>query len=65
MLSSERLAKIVGVPIATYMKKNVLELLGMTASTYAWSPELQARAVLGHDRHGLPLERSSVFYEQR
>jgi CubicO group peptidase (beta-lactamase class C family) len=57
--------KIVGVPIAAYMKKNVLDPLGMTASTYVWSPELQAKAVSGHDRHGLPLEHSSAFYEQR
>lgn len=57
--------KITGVPIATYMKQNVLNSLGMTASTYAWTPELQAKAVFGHDRRGLLLERSSVFYEQR
>lgn len=57
--------KITGVPIAAYMKKNVLEPLGMTASTYAWSPALQTKAVSGHDRRAQPLERSSVFYEQR
>lgn len=56
--------KITGVPIAAYMKKNVLDPLGMTASTYAWTPELQGKAVSGHDRRANPLERSSVFYEQ-
>lgn len=57
--------KITGVPIATYMKKNVLEPLGMTSSTYAWTPALLAKAVSGHDRRAQPLERSSVYYEQR
>lgn len=57
--------KVTGVPIAAYMKKNVLEPLGMTSSTYAWSPALLAKAVSGHDRRAQPLERSSVFYEQR
>lgn len=57
--------KITGVPIAAYMKQQVLEPLGMTSSTYAWSPELQVKAVSGHDRRANPLERSSVFYEQR
>jgi CubicO group peptidase (beta-lactamase class C family) len=50
--------KITGVPIAAYMKKNVLEPLGMTSSTYAWSPALEAKAVSGHDRRARTLERS-------
>ena len=57
--------KIAGVPIAKYMKQTVLEPLGMTASTFAWSPELQAKAASGHDRRARPLERSSAYYEQR
>ena len=57
--------KITGVPIATYMKKNVLEPLGMTSSTYAWSPALEAKAVSGHDRRARPLERSTVYYEKQ
>ena len=57
--------KITGVPIAAYMKKNVLEPLGMTSSTYAWSPALEAKAVSGHDRRARPLERSSVYYEKQ
>lgn len=57
--------KITGVPIATYMKKNVLEPMGMTSSTYAWSPALLARAVSGHSRRANPLERSSAYYEQQ
>jgi CubicO group peptidase (beta-lactamase class C family) len=57
--------KITGVPIAAYMKKNVLEPLGMTSSTYAWSPALETKAVSGHDRRARPLERSSVYYEKQ
>ena len=57
--------RIVGVPIGTYMKRTVLQPLGMTASTFAWSPELQTKAASGHDRRANALERSSVFYEQR
>ena len=57
--------KITGVPIAAYMKKNVLEPLGMTSSTYAWSPALEAKAVSGHDRRARTLERSSVYYEKQ
>ncbi|MEK6336821.1 MAG: serine hydrolase domain-containing protein [Acidobacteriota bacterium] len=57
--------KIVGVPIATYMKESVLYPFGMRSSTFAWSPVLQANAVNGHDRRANPLERSMVFYERR
>ena len=57
--------KITGVPIAAYMKKNVLEPLGMTSSTYAWTPTLEAKTVSGHDRRARPLERSSVYYEKQ
>ena len=57
--------KIVGTPIGTYMKEKVLKPLGMTASTFAWSPELQMRAASGHDRRANLLERSSAFYEKR
>jgi CubicO group peptidase (beta-lactamase class C family) len=57
--------KIVAAPIGTYMKEHVLRPLGMTASTFAWSPEIQSKAASGHDRHGKLLERSSAFYEKR
>src|SRR5215216_5880970 len=57
--------KIVARPIAEYMRTTVLEPLGMTQSTFAWTPELQNLAALGHDRHGALLERSLAFYEQR
>ena len=57
--------KIVGRPIAEYMRTAVLEPLGMTQSTFAWAPEIKNVAALGHDRQGTPLERSLAFYEQR
>ena len=57
--------KIVGAPIGMYLKENVLKPLGMTASTFAWSPELQVKAASGHDRRANLLERSLAFYEKR
>jgi len=57
--------KIVGRPIAEYMRTAVLEPLGMTQSTFAWTPEIKNVAALGHDRQGALLERSLAFYEQR
>jgi CubicO group peptidase (beta-lactamase class C family) len=47
------------------MRTAVLEPLLMTQSTFAWSPEVQNGAALGHDRQGALLERSLAFYEQR
>lgn len=57
--------KIAARPIAEYMRTTVLEPLGMTQSTFAWTPEIQNLAALGHDRQGALLERSLAFYEQR
>src|SRR6185369_2724669 len=57
--------KISGRPIAEYMRTAVLEPLGMTQSTFAWSPEIKNVSALGHDRQGALLERSLAFYEQR
>jgi CubicO group peptidase (beta-lactamase class C family) len=57
--------KIAAKPIAEFMRTTVLEPLGMTQSTFAWSPEFQSGAALGHDRQGSLLERSLAFYEQR
>ena len=55
--------KIVGRPIAEYMRTAVFVPLGMTQSTFAWTPEIQSAS--GHDRQGGLLERSLAFYEQR
>jgi len=57
--------KIVGQPIAAYMRATVLEPLGMTRSTFAWTPENQNVTASGHDRQGALLERSLAFYERR
>ena len=57
--------KIAGRPIAEYMRTAVLGPLGMTQSTFAWTPEIQNLAASGHDRQGALLERSLAFYERR
>jgi CubicO group peptidase (beta-lactamase class C family) len=57
--------KIVNEPIAAYMKKIVLSPLAMTDSSFAWTPEIQKTAALGHDRRGRLLEQSAAFYERR
>lgn len=57
--------KIVAQPIAEYMRTAVLEPLDMKQSTFAWTPEIQNSAALGHDRQGALLERSLAFYERR
>jgi CubicO group peptidase (beta-lactamase class C family) len=56
---------IADAPIAAFMKNAVLEPLGMTSSTFAWTPAIEARAVAGHDRGGAPLEKSLGFYAKR
>ena len=65
MLLQRVVEKIVGRPIAEYMRTAVFEPLGMTQSTFAWTPEIKNVAALGHDRQGALLERSLAFYEQR
>jgi CubicO group peptidase (beta-lactamase class C family) len=57
--------KIVAHPIAEYLRTAILEPLRMTQSTFAWTPDLQDVAALGHDRQGALLERSLAFYEKR
>ena len=57
--------KVVGQPIAEYMSDAVLKPLGMSNSSFAWNPDIQKSAALGHDRRGQPVERSLAFYEQR
>ena len=56
---------ITRIPIAAYLKQNVLAPMGMMNSSYAWTPEIQARSTMGHDRRANPLEKSSVYYAQR
>jgi CubicO group peptidase (beta-lactamase class C family) len=57
--------KIVAVPIAATMKSRVLQPLGMTASTFGWTPDVASRSAAGHDRDGSPLERSLGFYARK
>ena len=57
--------KIVNQPIGTYMKTTVLAPFAMTESSFAWTPEIQKSAALGHNRRGALLEESAAFYERR
>lgn len=54
---------VTSVPIAQFMTSNVLQPLGMSSSTYAWSPQEPAGAT-GHDDNGQVLEKSLRFYSQ-
>jgi CubicO group peptidase (beta-lactamase class C family) len=56
---------IAGAPIAAFMKKTVLDPLGMTSSTFAWTPAIEVRAVAGHNRRGALLEKSLGFYAKQ
>ena len=57
--------KVVGQPIAEYMDNAVLKPTGMNNSSFAWNPDIQKSAALGHDRRGQIVERSLAYYEQR
>lgn len=54
--------KIAGKPLGTVLNETVLPRLGMSKSTFTWSPEIDKRAVAGHDNRGRPLEKSTNFY---
>jgi CubicO group peptidase (beta-lactamase class C family) len=57
--------KVAGLPIAALMKERVLAPMAMSASTFVWTPELQARAARGHNRLGEPFERTLAYYERQ
>ena len=54
--------KIAGKPLGAHLNETVLPRLGMSNSTFTWSPEMDKRAVAGHDNRGRPLEKSTNFY---
>jgi CubicO group peptidase (beta-lactamase class C family) len=54
--------KIAGKPLGTYLNETVLPRLGMSKSTFTWSPEIDKLAVAGHDNRGRLLEKSTNFY---
>jgi CubicO group peptidase (beta-lactamase class C family) len=55
---------LVGKPLGLHLNETVLPRLGMTRSTFTWSPEVEKAAVSGHGAGGGLLEKSAVFYEK-
>ena len=54
--------KLAGMPLGRYLNTVLLPSLGMTSSTFTWTPDLETRSVAGHDSQGRLLERSATFY---
>lgn len=57
--------KIVGMPLGRHLNTVVLPSLGMTSSTFTWTPAIEKNAVAGHDSQGRLLERSATYYSRR
>lgn len=56
---------LAGKPLGLHLNGTVLPGLGMTKSTFTWSPEVESRAVAGHDAAGDILEKAAAFYEKK
>lgn len=56
---------LLGEPLGVHLNKTLLPSLGMSKSTFTWSPDLEARAVAGHNGSGRLLERSAAFYDRK
>jgi CubicO group peptidase (beta-lactamase class C family) len=54
--------KLVEQPIGRYLNAVLLPSLGMTQSTFTWTPDIESRSVAGHNGQGQLLERSATFY---
>ncbi len=46
---------VTGEPFSVYVKREILQPLGMEDSAFGWTPELEARAAWGHDWYGRKL----------
>ena len=46
--------EVTGEPFASYMQREILDPLGMTHSSYEWTPELRAQTAVGHDWYNNP-----------
>lgn len=57
--------KIVGIPLGHHLNTVLLPSLGMTSSTFTWTPQLAKNSVAGHDGEGRLLERSATYYARR
>ena len=47
--------EVTGLPFGTFMRQEVLEPLGMTHSSYTWTPEVQSVTARAYDAWGQPL----------
>ena len=56
---------LVGQPLGLYLDRTLLPSLGMAASTFTWSPEVERKAAAGHGASGDRLERSAAFYARQ
>ncbi len=65
MLLQRVVESIVGMPLGRHLDRVLLPSLGMTNSTFTWTPEIEMNAVAGHDAQGRLLERSATFYAKR
>jgi CubicO group peptidase (beta-lactamase class C family) len=54
--------KIVGKPLGVHLNETLLPQLGMSRSTFTWTPDVEKRATQGHDNHGRLLEKSANYY---
>ena len=56
--------KIAGRPLGVYLNETLLPRLGMSDSTFTWTPDIDRIAVAGHDNRGQLLEKSANFYSR-
>ncbi len=57
--------QVAGMPLGRYLNTAVLPSLGMTSSTFTWTPALEPGSVAGHDAQGRLLERSAAYYARQ
>jgi CubicO group peptidase (beta-lactamase class C family) len=57
--------QIVGMPLGRYLNTVLLPSLGMTGSTFTWTPALEPGSVAGHDAQGRLLERTMAYYAKQ
>lgn len=56
---------IVGMPLGRYLNTVLFPSLGMTSSTFTWTPALEQSSVAGHDAQGRLMERSAAYYARQ
>jgi CubicO group peptidase (beta-lactamase class C family) len=56
---------LAGMPLGRHLNSVLLPSLGMTSSTFTWTPDVEQRATAEHDAQGRLLERSATYYAKR